>query len=29
MLRVSLQVNFYMTQKDKVFVADVVVINPT
>jgi hypothetical protein len=29
MLRVSLQVDFYMTQKDQVFVANVVVIDST
>jgi hypothetical protein len=28
-LRVSLQVDLYMTQKDQVFIADVVVTDPT
>jgi hypothetical protein len=29
MLKMSLQVNLYMTQKGHVFVADAMVINPT
>jgi hypothetical protein len=29
MSRVSLQANFYMTQKDQIFIVDVVVTNPT
>jgi hypothetical protein len=29
MSRVSLQIDFYMTREDQVFVVDVVVINPT